>query len=391
MDFKLEPHEVAFKDEVKKFAERELVPNSMKLEYDEKSEFIWENWNKMREYGLCGLPFPEDYGGQGATVMMTVLAMEALGLAGVDSGTILSLSAHMILCGVPIWLLGNEEQKRKYLPKIASGEWIGGFALTEPNHGSDSVHLDTYAVKKGNRYILNGAKMFITNAPIGNVFVVIASTDKKKGAFGLSAFIVEKDFKGFSVSRELNKLGHRTSPTGEIIFDDCEVPEENLLGREGLGYIDVGRTVLEWERTCLLAPAVGAMEFGLKRTIQYAMERKQFKRPIIQFQAVQKMLVNMKVAVEVSRQYIYRIAWMKDRGMPALVEASIAKLLISEFSVRCAYDEVQIFGGYGYIKDFPVERGFRDARLATIGGGTSEIQRTIIARAVLGIEGGKIE
>jgi alkylation response protein AidB-like acyl-CoA dehydrogenase len=390
MEFSLTPEQVAFRDEVKKFAERELVPN-IKPEYDQRGEFIWVNWEKIKGYGLCGLPFPEKYGGQGASVLMTVMAEEALGLAGVDSGTIMSLNAHMVLCGVPIWLLGTEEQKTKYVTKIASGEKIGGFALTEPNHGSDIVHLDTYAVKKGDRYILNGSKMFITNGPIGDIFVVVAATDKKKAAFGLSAFIVEKDFPGFKVARELDKLGHRTSPTAELVFEDCEVPEENILGAEGLGFVEVVRGIFEWERSCLLAPAIGSMERGLKRAIEYAMERKQFGRPIIEFQAIQKKLVDMKVAIEVSRQYIYRIAWMKDNGQSAFVEASIAKLIISESVIRSSYDAVQIFGGYGYMKDFEVERGYRDARLATIGGGTSEVQKTIVARAVLGIEGGKIE
>ncbi len=345
----------------------------------------------MGKMGLLGLPFPEEYGGQGASALTTVLAKEGFAMGGADAGLTLSWGAHTILCGVPIWKLGTEEQKRKYLPKICSGEWVGGFALTEPNAGSDASSVRTYAVKKGDRYILNGSKIFITNGPIGKVFIVIAVTDKTKGPFGISAFIVESDFKGFIVSRKLNKLGNRASPTAELAFEDCEVPEENLLGPLDMGFAEVAKLILMWERSCLLAPALGSMEAGIRRCMEYARDRIQFKKPILKFQAIQRKLVEMKVNLEVARGLVYRVAWMLDNGIPAIVEASIAKLFVSEAVVKQAYDSLQIFGGYGYIKDFPVEKGYRDARLATIGGGTSEIQKSIIVRSLISLSGKDIE
>lgn len=391
MEFTLTEEQLAFKETVYQFAKKEIYPECSKPEYDENEEFPWVCWEKMGKMGLLGLPFPEEYGGQGASALTTVIAKEAFAMGGADAGLTLSWGAHTILCGVPIWKLGTEEQKRRYLPKICSGEWVGGFALTEPNAGSDAASIRTYAVKKGDRFILNGSKIFITNGPIGKIFVVIAVTDKSKGPFGISAFLVESSFKGFIVSRKLHKLGNRTSPTAELAFEDCEVPEENLLGPLDSGFAEVAKLILMWERSCLLAPAIGAMEAGIRRCMEYARDRVQFKRPILKFQAIQRKLVEMKIAVEAGRQLVYRVAYLLDKGVPALVEASLAKLFISEMVVKQAYDSVQIFGGYGYIKDFPVEKGFRDSRLSTIGGGTSEIQKSIIARALMPLTGKDIE
>lgn len=390
MDFELTEEQKQLKETIYQFSKKEIYPNSSKIEYDHKGEFIWDNWKKMAKMGLLGFPFPEQYGGQGASVLDTVLAMEAFAMGGADSGTTLSWSAHTILCGVPIWQLGTEEQKQKYLTRIATGEIIGGFALTEPGAGSDAASVRTRAEKKGDRWILNGSKMFITNGPIGDVFVVIAVTDKSKKAFGISAFLVEKNFKGFGVARELDKLGNRTSPTAELYFEDCEVPEENLLGTLDMGFVEVAKLILEWERSCLLAPAVGGMELGLKRAVEYAKERKQFGRPIIEFEAIKRKIAEMYVAIEACRNLIYKVAWMKDNGMSAYLEASIAKYFVSETTVKMAYEEVQLFGGYGYMKEYLVERGYRDARLSTIGGGTSEVQKSIIARALLGLSGKEI-
>lgn len=390
MDFELTPEQKSLRDTIYQFSKKEIYPNSSRIEYDTRGEFIWDNWKKMAKMGLLGLPFPEEYGGGNASVLDTVIAMEAFAMGGADSGTCLSWGAHTILCGVPIWQLGTKEQKEKYLTKIASGEFIGGFALTEPSAGSDATGIKTRAEKRGDRWILNGSKMFITNGPIGDVFVVMAVTDKSKKTFGISAFIVEKKFKGFNVARELDKLGNRTSPTAELYFEDCEVPEENLLGPLDLGFVEVARLILEWERSCLLAPAIGAMQLGLKRAIRYAKERVQFGRPIIEFEAIKRKIADMFVAIEACRNLVYKVAWMKDRGMSAYIEASIAKYFVSEMIVRMSYEEVQIFGGYGYMKEYLVERGFRDARLSTIGGGTSEIQKTIIARSILGLTGKEI-
>ncbi|MEW5945719.1 MAG: acyl-CoA dehydrogenase family protein [bacterium] len=386
MDFDLTEEQIAFRRSCYNFAKKEILP--LVEEYELKGEFIRPAWKKMAEFGLMGLPFPEEYGGSGADVLTTLVGMEGLAHGGADAGTCLSWGAHTILCGVPIWLLGADEQKKKYLPPIAAGEWIGGFGLTEPNAGSDAAGVQTTAVKKGDRYILNGTKMFITNGPIGKVFVVIAVTDKTAGHFGISAFIVESGFPGFSIGRELNKMGNRTSTTSELIFEDCEVPVENILGPEGYGFITVGKTILEWERSCLLAAGLGGLQAGLDLCIAYAKERKQFGKPIAEFQAIQHKLVDMKTAIEASRLLIYKVAWLKDNDMPGMLEASIAKLYISEAGMRSADEAVQIHGGYGYMKEYPVERGFRDAKLGTIGGGTSEIQRNIISRLTLNLKKG---
>ena len=384
MDFELTDEQRMFYEEVRKFVSNELVlPVEEYYEYDHNQKFIWKNWKKMAEYGLLGLPFPEEYGGGGADALTTCLAMEAAGRSGLDAGTLLAWGAHTILCGVPIWKLGTEQQKRKYLPKICSGEWIGGFALTEPNSGSDAASLRTTATKVEGGWVLNGTKMFITNGPIGSVFVVMARTDKEKKAFGISAFIVEKSFEGFSVGKELDKLGNRTSTTSELIFEDCFVPEENLLGPENLGFVVVAKLILGWERSCLVAPAVGGIGAGLETSAKYAQERVQFKRPIAQFQAIQHKLADMKVAYEAGRQLIYRVATMLDQEEESLLDAAIAKEFITRASIKSADETVQIHGGYGYMREYLVERGIRDSKLASIGGGTSEIQLSIIARALM--------
>ncbi len=383
MEFSIPKESLDFKESVYRFALRDIAPEVQKPEYDEREEFVVASWRKMADFGLLGLPYPEEYGGSGASVLTTTLAGEALGHAGVDAGLMLSWGAHMILCGVPIWQMGTESQKKKYLPKLASGEWIGGLGLTEPNAGSDAAGIQTTAVKKGDRYILNGAKMFITNGPIGNVFVVAAVTDKSKKAFGISAFIVEKGMKGFSPGKKLSKLGVRTSPTSELIFEDCEVPEENLLGEPDLGFVNVIKLTLEWERSCLVAPAIGGLELGLQKAIEYAKQRKQFGKPIIKFQAVRHKIANLKMNLEAVRQIVYKVAWLKDKDIPAMMEASAAKLFVSEMAEKMSSEVLQIFGGYGFIKEYLVERGYRDSRLASIGGGTSEIQRGIIARSII--------
>ncbi len=381
MDFTIPQEYQDFKEAVLRFSKERLAPKAQEL--DAKGEFSWENWREMSAMGLLGLPFPERYGGSDASPLATCLAMEAMSAAGVDSGTTMGWGAHTILCGVPIWLLGTEAQKVKYLPKICSGEWPGAFALTEPGSGSDAAAMKTTAEKRGDRWILNGSKMFITNAPIANVFIVFASTDKAARNRGISTFIIERDFKGFSVGKDLNKMGNRTSVTAELIFDNCEVPEENLLGTQDQGFLSVGKETLEWERSCMIAPVVGGMEYMLEVCTQYAKERKQFGQPIAEFQAIQHKLADMKVAIEGTRLLIYRVAWLKQQGRSAMKEAAIAKLLATEASIKVSYEAVQIFGGYGYIQEYPVERFYRDTRLCTIGAGTSEVQKLIIANEVI--------
>ena len=393
IDFSLDSELVQLREAVYKYASQEIIPiqEKIQLELDEKEEFAWPIWEKFKEFGLLGFPFPEEYGGQGAGALATTVAWEALGLAGVDGGMVMSLSAHTILCGVPLMTFGTEDQKKRYLTKLASGEMIGCFAITEPHGGSDSIHLRTTAEKKGDRWILNGAKMFITNAPIGDLFLVLATTDKSLGSAGITAFLVEKNFKGFSVSRKLEKMGNRLSPTGEIVFEDCEVPEENVLGEVNMGFIQVVRTIFGWERSVMLSPSVGSLETVIKHLMAYAHQREAFGKPIAYFQAIQKKIVDMKVSLEVARSYLYRIAWHIDRGELPFVEASSFKLFWGDSIVNHIYEAIQILGGYGYMREFKIEKGYRDVRLITIGGGTSEVQRTIVARAILGISGRDIE
>ncbi|HOC91992.1 MAG TPA: acyl-CoA dehydrogenase family protein [bacterium] len=381
MEFSINEEQQAFMKSVFNFSKNEIYP--LMEEFEKKGEFCWEAWKKMGEFGMMALPFPEEYGGANAGVLTTCLGMEALTRGGASGGLTLSWGAHTILCGVPIWLIGNEEQKKKYLPGIASGEKLGGFGLTEPNAGSDAASVQTTAVKKGDKYILNGTKMFITNGPIASQFVVIAVTDKKAGHFGISAFIVDADAPGFSIGKELDKMGNRTSTTSELIFEDCEVPAANLLGPEGMGFVVVGKTILEYERSCLLAAGLGGMENTLDESIKYAKERVQFNRPIAQFQAIQEKIANMKIAVEGARMALYRVAWMKDNNIPAMLEACLAKLFMSEVGLKVADDGVQIHGGYGYMREYPVERNYRDVKLGTIGAGTSEVQRQVIGKMLL--------
>jgi alkylation response protein AidB-like acyl-CoA dehydrogenase len=296
----------------------------------------------------------------------------------------LALGAHTYLCGDTILQYGTEEQKRRYLPKLASGEWIGCMGLTEPGAGSDAASIRTRAERRGDRFVLNGTKMFITNAPYAQVAVIFAVTDKEAGHFGISAFLVEKDTPGFRAGKKLNKLGVRSSATSELILEDVEIPAQNLLGQEGEGFL-IALGALEWDRSALLAPLVGSMQKALNDSARYVLDRKQFGRPVADFQAVQRKIADIKVYVEAARLLVYRIAWNKDRGQPLNhLEASVAKLFVGDWGLQAASEAVQLHGGYGYIHEFPVERVFRDAKLAQIGGGTSEVQRMIISRLLKG-------
>lgn len=380
MDFEWTFEQKTFNESMRKFAEKEVSPGI--IERDRTGEFHREAWKKAGEFGILGLPVPEKYGGGGADVITMMAGFEGFGLGCRDAGFYLALSAHMVIGEIPTWKFGTEKQKLKYLPKMCSGEWIGAYGLSEPDAGSDAVSLRTSAVKKGDHYILNGTKMFITNGPIADVIVVFATVDRSKGPKGITAFIVEKGFPGFSVGRELDKMGQRTSPTGELVFEDCVVPVENCLGGEGQG-LPILFESLEWERTCLLTGSIGTCEYELNRCIKYANERVQFGKPIGQFQLIQERLANMKWRLEASRLLVYRAGWMKQKGMPARMEAAIAKLAISETRVANALDAVQIHGGYGYMREFEVERVLRDSIAATIGAGSTEIQKITIARQLL--------
>lgn len=378
MDFALTDEQLMFREQVLKFARREIVPRVQ--EHDLRSEFDRQSWKKMGELGILGLHFPEELGGGGADVVTSVLAAEALGEAGVDGGLTLSFGAHTYLCADTIFTHGTDAQRGKYIPKLASGEWIGCMGLTEPNAGSDVASLRTRAERKGDSWVLNGTKMFITNGAIADVAVVYAKTDLSAGHAGISAFIVEKGTPGFSVGRQLIKMGVRTSPTSELIFEDCVIPVENLLGSEGSGFLMAMQTV-EWDRSALLAPFVGAISFLIQRCSRYAQEREQFGRPIASFQGIKHKLADMKIFLEAARSLVYRIAWCKDQGRPLNhLEAAIAKLFVADWSLGPTNDAMLIFGGYGYCHEYDVERVFRDGRLAPIGGGTSDVQKVIISR-----------
>lgn len=378
MDFALTDEQLMFRDQVLKFARKEIVPRVQ--EHDLNSEFDRESWNKLGQFGILGLHFPEELGGGGAEVVTSVIAAEALGEAGVDGGLTLSYGAHTYLCADTIFRHGTDEQRRKYIPRLAKGEWIGCMGLTEPGAGSDVASLRTRAERKGDSWELNGTKMFITNGSIADVAVVYARTGSGRGQEGLSAFIVEKGTPGFSVGRKLIKMGVRTSPTAELVFDNCLIPEENLLGQDGGGFLMAMQTV-EWDRSTLLAPFIGSAAYLIERCCRYAQEREQFGRPIASFQAIKHKIADIKIFLEAARSLTYRIAWCKDQGRPLNhLEAAVAKLFVGDWSLKPTNDAVLVFGGYGYCHEYDVERIFRDSRLAPIGGGTSDIQKVLISR-----------
>jgi acyl-CoA dehydrogenase len=378
MNFALSEEILEFKANVKSFAKSVILPSAE--ERDLHGTWDPRLWKKMGEMGLLGLSIPEEYGGQGASCLMTTVAHEAFAEGSCDGGLTLALGAHAIIGTMPIVFCGTEAQKRKYLPKLATGEYTSGLGLTEPGSGSDAAgSMETRAVKKGDKYVLNGTKMFITNGPIGDVFIIMAVTDKSKGAMGISVFIVEKGYKGFKVGKKLNKMGMRTSLTSELIFEDMEVPEENRLEKENSGFVRIGRATLEWERTVLVAASIGSMQNMIDSGVLYAKQRKQFGEPLIKFQAIQDKIARSRMKLDAARLLIYKSAVKKDQGLPAPIESSIAKVYATEASNEVAYDMGQIFGGYSFIHEFPIERAYRDTRLGTIGAGTSEIMRSIIA------------
>ena len=378
MEFSFSQEQLMFKDQVIRFASKEIAPKSQ--DHDLRGEFDFVSFRRLGEFGILGLHFPEELGGSGADVVTTVLAGEALGEAGVDGGLTLAYGAHTFLCADTILVHGTEGQRQKYLPKLASGQCIGCMGLTEPGAGSDVASITTRAERKGDHYILNGNKMFITNGPVADVAVVYAKTEKDLKRTGISAFIVEKGTPGFSAGKNLIKMGVRSSHTSELIFDNCKIPVENRLGQEGDGWLMALQTV-EWDRSALLAPFIGGMTYVLKKCARYAKERYQFGRPIAQFQAIKHKLADIKIFIEAARSLCYRIAWCKDQGRPLNhLEAAVAKLFVGDWSLGPANDAMMLHGGYGYCHEYEVERYFRDSRLAPIGGGTSDIQKRIIQK-----------
>jgi hypothetical protein len=378
MDFQFTDEQEQLRRSVREFAEREIRPHVM--EWDEKSEFPLATVKELGKMGLMGVTFPTEYGGAGLGYVEYVIAVEEL--SRVDGSVGIIVAAHNSLCSNHIYIAGNEDQKRKYLPKLASGEFIGCWGLTEPGSGSDAGSARMTAVRKGKTWVLNGTKTFITNGHYADVAVIIAVTDRTTGTHGLSAFVVEKGTKGYRPGKKENKLGLRASDTAELIFEDCVIPAENLVGKEGDGFIDAMR-VLDGGRISIAALSLGIAQGAFEAALKYSKERKQFGRPICDFQAIQWKLTDMATEIDAARLLTLRAASMKDAGMKTTQESSMAKLYASEVAVRCANEGVQIHGGYGFIKDYPAEKYYRDVKLCTIGEGTSEIQRVVIARQLL--------
>ncbi|MDR7073883.1 MULTISPECIES: acyl-CoA dehydrogenase [Bacillales] len=364
---------------VRDFAEKEIRPAIEEMEETEK--FPRHLINKMAELGLMGIPIPEEYGGAGMDFTSYIIAINELSKVSATVGVILSV--HTSVGTNPILYFGNEEQKRKYIPKLASGEYLGAFGLTEPSSGSDAASLKTRAVKHGDHYVLNGSKIFITNAGEADVYIVFASTAPDKGSYGISAFIVDKDTPGFSVGKKEKKMGLYGSNTCEIVFEDARVPAENLLGNEGEGF-RIAMSNLDTGRIGIAAQSLGIAEAALEYATKYAKERKQFGKPIGANQGLAFKLADMATAVEAAKLLTYRAADLKTNNLSCGKEASMAKLYASETAMKSAIEAVQIYGGYGYTKEYPVERLFRDAKVCQIYEGTSEIQRMVLSKHLLG-------
>ncbi len=379
MDFNFTDEQEQLRRSVREFAEGEIRPHAM--EWDEAGKFSPDLFPKLAEMGLLGVGFPEEYGGAGLGTLEFALVMEEL--ARVDPSVALSVAAHHSLCTTHIYLFGNEEQRRRYVVPLAQGKKYGCWGLTEPEAGSDAGGTRTTAEREGDHWVLNGSKTFITNGHYADVCVAMAVTERSRGHHGISAFIIEKDTPGFRAGKKENKLGMRASDTAEILFEDCRIPAENLLGAEGEGFINSLR-VLDGGRIGLGALALGIAQGAFEVSLSYAKERKQFGKAIASFQAIQWKLATMKTEIDAARWLIYQAAERMDRGQPDSKLCSIAKLYSSEAAVRVTNEAVQIHGGYGFIKDYPAEKFFRDVKVCTIGEGTSEIQRLIIARHLLG-------
>ncbi len=378
MDFQLTEEQQQLRGNVRKFAEREILPHVM--EWDEAAQFPQAAIQELGRLGLMGVLFPPEYGGAGMGYIEYATAIEEL--SRVDGSVGIIAAAHTSLCCNHIFLSGAHEQKERYLSKLASGEHLGAWALTEPGAGSDAASARMTAVRKGDDWVLNGTKTFCTNGHHADVVLVIAVTDRAARTHGLSAFVVEKGTTGFRPGKKENKLGLRASDTSELIFEDCVIPADHLIGQEGNGFIDAMR-VLDGGRISIAALALGMAQGAYEAALKYSKERRQFGRPISDFQAIQWKLADMATEIEAARLLIWRAAWMKDNNLKTTLESSYAKLYAGELAVRVANECVQIHGGYGFIKDYPAEKFYRDVKLCTIGEGTSEIQRLVIARQLL--------
>jgi butyryl-CoA dehydrogenase len=378
MDFSISKEYVMLQEMYREFAEQEVKP--LAQEVDEEERFPVETVKKMVKYGFLGIPFPKSYGGEGGDVLSYIMAVEELSKVCATTGVI--VSAHTSLCSSPIYEFGTEMQKNKYLVPLAKGELLGAFALTEPNAGTDASAQQTTAVLEGDHYVLNGSKIFITNSGYADIYIVMAMTDKSKGVKGISAFIVEKDYEGFSVGKKEAKMGIRGSATCELIFENCKVPVENLLGKVGKGF-GIAMKTLDGGRIGIAAQALGIAQGAIDETVKYVKERKQFGRSIGKFQNTQFQLADMQTKVDAARLLVYRAARAKDNKKPYSVYAAMAKLFAAETAMEVTTKAVQLHGGYGYTREYPIERMMRDAKITEIYEGTSEVQRMVIAGNML--------
>ena len=377
MNFSWSEEQIEFKNAVIEFAKKQL--NDDLIHRDENSVFPLGLWQKCADFGILGLPFPEKYGGKGKDILTTICVMEGLGYACKDNGLIFGMSAQIWDVQMPIMDFGTEEQKEKYLPGLCNGELKGSIAMTEPGAGSDAYSISTSAEKKEDYYILNGTKTFVTNGPISDLFLIFATTNKKLGFMGITAFLIEKGLEGFQIGTNIKKMGLKTNPWSELIFDNCKVPVSNRMGKEGNG-VSIFKDSMEWERSCILASYIGSMERQLESCIKYVNERKQFKQSIGKFQSVANKIVDMKVRLETARLILYRSVWLKENSLSTPMDSAMTKLYLSESWVKSCLDAVQLHGGYGYTTEFELERDLRDSVGSTLFAGTSEIQRNIIAQ-----------
>jgi hypothetical protein len=376
MEFGWSEEQQALYDEIVRFAEREL--NDDVVERDAESSFPHEAWKKCAAMGIQGLPVPVAWGGEGADALTIMRAMEALGYACRDNGLIFSLNAQMWSCEIPLVRFGTDEQRARYLPGLCDGSLIGVQCMTEPDSGSDAFAVRTTATRSDGGYVLNGSKTFITNAPVADVFVVFAATDRSLGFAGISAFVVESDTPGVSVGTPFHKMGLRTSPMSEVVFQDRRVEAESMLGPEGAGAAIFNHS-MDWERSCIMASAIGSMQRQLDQAIAYAKTRRTFGQPIGKYQAVSHTITEMKLRLETSRLLLYRLGWLKRDGKAAPLDSALVKLHLSESYLRSSMDVLQIHGGYGYLTESELEREVRDAIASRIYSGTSDIQRNLVA------------
>ncbi len=379
MDFSLSAEQEELQRSAIDFAQKEL--NEGLVRRDESYEFSRAAWKACAKFGVQGLPIPRKYGGGEADIVSTVAVMEGLGYGCRDNGLLFSLNAQLWSVEMPLIKFGTEAQKKKFLPSLLSGDLIGTHCMTEPDSGSDAFSLRTKFDKIGDNYVLNGSKLYATNSPIAGIALVFATSKPGQGFSGATAFLVERDTSGFETSTPMHKMGLHTSPIGEVILRDCEIPAYNLLGKVG-GGMSIFNSSMEWERSCILATSLGAMRRQLEACLRYANTRKQFGKPIGKFQSVSNMIADMYLRLEAARLLTYKVAWLKQQGHSAVLEAAAAKLFTSEAWVKSSLDAIQIHGAFGYMTDSEVERDLRDAVAGTIYSGTSEIQRLLIANSL---------